>query len=207
RGREAFRRYGCTACHTVVGVSAGTIGPNLTHVGSRTTIAAGVLSNSAEDLARWIGDPPGVKPGAKMPKLPVPPQDPPALVASVTCIGRLRISAREVAFPRLDACSYWVFLLRGLFRSASGLLPNHPAPDAGWFGYANLTSREFSPGPNIEFWLLGLQILGVASLAAGFNFIVTILNLRAPGMKMMRLPVFSWMTLVTSFLIITAFPV
>src|SRR5205807_4910464 len=78
---------------------------------------------------------------------------------------------------------------------------------AGWFGYANLTSRQFSPGPNIDFWLLGLQILGISSLAAGFNFIVTILNLRAPGMKMMRLPVFSWMTLVTSFLIITAFPV
>jgi cytochrome c oxidase subunit I len=81
------------------------------------------------------------------------------------------------------------------------------APDAGWFGYANLTSKQYSPGPNIDFWLLGLQILGVSSLAAGFNFIVTILNLRAPGMKMMRLPVFSWMTLVTSFLIITAFPV
>jgi imidazolonepropionase-like amidohydrolase len=81
------------------------------------------------------------------------------------------------------------------------------APNGGWFGYANLTERQFSPGPNIDFWLLGLQILGVASLAGGFNFIVTILNLRAPGMKMMRLPVFSWMTLVTSFLIITAFPV
>src|SRR5260370_35750260 len=81
------------------------------------------------------------------------------------------------------------------------------APDAGWFGYANLTSRQYSPGPNIDFWMFGLQILGVSSLAAGFNFIVTILNMRAPGMRMMRLPVFCWMTLVTSFLIITAFPV
>src|SRR2546428_10598329 len=62
------------------------------------------------------------------------------------------------------------------------------APDAGWFGYANLTERQYSPGPNIDFWLLGLQILGVSSLAAGFNFVVTILNLRAPGLKMMRLP-------------------
>ncbi len=131
----------------------------------------------------------------------------PLSAAFFNYIVPLQIGARDVAFPRLNAFSYWVFLLGGLFLNASWLLPNHPAPDAGWFGYANLTSREFSPGPNIDFWLLGLQILGVASLAAGFNFIVTILNLRAPGMKMMRLPVFSWMTLVTSFLIITAFPV
>src|SRR5207247_1016135 len=80
------------------------------------------------------------------------------------------------------------------------------APDAGWFGYANLTERQYSPGPNIDFWLLGLQILGISSLAAGFNFVVTILNLRAPGLKRMRLPPFSWMTLVTNFLILTAFP-
>jgi cytochrome c oxidase subunit I len=126
----------------------------------------------------------------------------------------LQIGARDVAFPRLNAFSYWVFLLGGLFLNASfvagplfGAGTFSVAPDGGWFGYANLTSKQFSPGPNIDFWLLGLQILGIASLAAGFNFIVTILNLRAPGMKMMRLPVFSWMTLVTQFLVITAFPV
>jgi len=126
----------------------------------------------------------------------------------------LQIGARDVAFPRLNAFSYWVFLLGGLFLNASfvagplfGAGRLSVAPDGGWFGYANLTSKQFSPGPNIDFWLLGLQILGIASLAAGFNFIVTILNLRAPGMKMMRLPVFSWMTLVTQFLVITAFPV
>ena len=126
----------------------------------------------------------------------------------------LQIGARDVAFPRLNAFSYWVFLLGGLFLNASfvagplfGAGHLSVAPDAGWFGYANLTSRQFSPGPNVDFWLLGLQILGIASLAAGFNFIVTILNMRAPGMKLMRLPVFSWMTLVTQFLVITAFPV
>jgi len=126
----------------------------------------------------------------------------------------LQIGARDVAFPRLNAFSYWVFLLGGLFLNASfvagplfGAGRLSVAPDGGWFGYANLTSKQFSPGPNIDFWLLGLQILGIASLAAGFNFIVTILNMRAPGMKMMRLPVFSWMTLVTQFLVITAFPV
>ncbi len=126
----------------------------------------------------------------------------------------LQIGARDVAFPRLNAFSYWVFLLGGLFLNASfvagplfGTGTLSVAPDAGWFGYANLTSRQFSPGPNIDFWVLGLQILGIASLAAGFNFIVTILNMRAPGMKLMRLPVFTWMSLVTQFLVITAFPV
>src|SRR5205809_754732 len=126
----------------------------------------------------------------------------------------LQIGARDVAFPRLNAFSYWVFLFGGLFLNASwfvgplfhaGIL--NVAPNGGSVGYANLTERQYSPGPNIDFWVLGLQILGISSLAAGFNFIVTILNMRAPGMKMMRLPVFTWMTLVTQFLIITAFPV
>jgi len=78
-------------------------------------------------------------------------------------------------------------------------------PDQGWYGYAPLTERLFS-GREIDFWALGLQVLGVASMAGAFNFIVTILNLRAPGMTMMRLPIFSWSTLITSVLIIMAFP-
>ena len=117
----------------------------------------------------------------------------------------LMVGARDVAFPRLNALSYWIFLFGGLFLNASFLF--HAAPDAGWFGYANLTAKQFSAGQNIDFWVLGLQILGVSSLIAGFNFIVTILNMRAPGMTLMRLPVFVWMTLVTQFLIILAFPV
>jgi cytochrome c oxidase subunit 1 len=117
----------------------------------------------------------------------------------------LQIGARDVAFPRLNAFSYWVFLAGGLFLNASWLVG--AAPDTGWFGYANLTTRQFSPGPNVDFWVIGLQILGVASLAAAFNFITTILNMRAPGMRMMRMPVFSWMVLVTQILVATAFPV
>jgi cytochrome c oxidase subunit 1 len=93
-----------------------------------------------------------------------------------------------VAFPRLNAFSYWVFLLGGLFLNASFLFG--AAPDTGWYGYANLTSRQFSPGPNVDFWNMGLQILGVASLAAAVNFFVTIVNMRAPGMTMMRMPMF-----------------
>ena len=117
----------------------------------------------------------------------------------------LQIGARDVAFPRLNAFSYWVFLFGGLFMNASFLFG--AAPNGGWFGYANLTSSAYSPGLNIDFWVLGLQILGVASIAAGINFIVTILNMRAPGMTLMRIPVFTWMSLVTQFLIVTAFPV
>ena len=138
----------------------------------------------------------------------------PLSAAFFNYIVPLQIGARDVAFPRLNAFSYWVFLLGGLFLNASfvagplfGSATLSVAPDAGWFGYANLTSRQYSPGPNVDFWVLGLQILGIASLAAGFNFIVTILNMRAPGMRLMRLPAFTWMTLVTQFLVITAFPV
>ncbi len=126
----------------------------------------------------------------------------------------LQIGARDVAFPRLNAFSYWLFLLGGLFMNFSfvagplfGIDSLSVAPDGGWFGYLNLTSRQYSPGPNIDFWVIGLQILGVASLAAGFNFITTIINMRAPGMKMMRMPVFTWMAFVTQFVIVTAFPV
>jgi cytochrome c oxidase subunit 1 len=117
----------------------------------------------------------------------------------------LMIGARDVAFPRLNAFSYWVFLAGGLYLNASFLFG--AAPDTGWYGYANLTSRQFSPGPNADFWNMGLQILGVASLAAAVNFFVTIVNLRAPGMTMMRMPMFVWMSFITQILLLLAFPV
>jgi cytochrome c oxidase subunit I len=117
----------------------------------------------------------------------------------------LQIGARDVAFPRLNAFSYWVFLGGGLLVNISFLF-NSP-PDAGWFGYAPLTVKQYSPGLNQDFWVLGLQILGVASLAAAFNFLVTIVNMRCPGMTLMRMPLFTWMTFVTSFLLVLAFPV
>ena len=117
----------------------------------------------------------------------------------------LMIGARDVAFPRLNAFSYWVFLFGAVFINLSFFFGG--APNTGWFGYSNLTSTQYAPGHGVDFWAAGLQILGIASLAAAFNFIVTILNLRAPGMKMMRMPPFVWMTLVTAFLIILAFPV
>ncbi|PYM56998.1 MAG: cytochrome ubiquinol oxidase subunit I, partial [Candidatus Rokuibacteriota bacterium] len=116
----------------------------------------------------------------------------------------LQIGARDVAFPRLNALSYWVFLSGALFLHSSFLAGS--IPDAGWFGYANLTTRQFSPGSHVDFWMLGLQILGLSSLMAGFNFIVTIINMRAPGMTLMRLPLFIWMSFVVQFLVVLAFP-
>ena len=117
----------------------------------------------------------------------------------------LQIGARDVAFPRMNAFSYWVFLFGGLFINVSWLVG--AAPNAGWFGYAPLTTMQFSPGLNQDFWVLGLQILGASSLIASFNFITTIINMRAPGMSMMRMPLFTWNALVVQFLILLSFPV
>jgi cytochrome c oxidase subunit 1 len=116
----------------------------------------------------------------------------------------LMIGARDVAFPRLNALSYWVFLFGSLFMYSSFLVG--APPDGGWFGYPPLTGRGFSE-ISIDFWVLGLQILGVASMMAGINFITTIFNMRAPGMTLMRMPVFIWMVLIVQFLVVLAFPI
>jgi cytochrome c oxidase subunit I len=129
----------------------------------------------------------------------------PIAVALFNYIVPLQIGARDVAFPRLNALSYWIFLLGALFMNFSFALG--AAPNAAWTGYANLTSRQFSPGLNMDFWALGLQVLGVASIMGGVNFITTIINMRAPGMRLMRMPLFTWMAFITSFLIVTALPV
>ena len=117
----------------------------------------------------------------------------------------LMIGARDVAFPRLNAFSYWVFLAGGLMLNWGWLSGESPA--AGWFAYANLTDTTYSPDGGLDFYVLGLAVLGVSSTAAALNFIVTIINMRAPGMTLMRMPLFIWMTLVTMFLVVTAFPV
>ncbi|MBR9989143.1 MAG: cytochrome c oxidase subunit I [Gemmatimonadetes bacterium] len=129
----------------------------------------------------------------------------PMAVAMFNYIVPLQIGARDVAFPRLNALSYWIFLFGAIFMNFSFLLG--AAPNGGWFGYAPLTSTQYGPGLNIDFWALGLQALGVASIMGGVNFVTTIIQLRAPGMRLMRMPLFTWMTLFTSFLLITALPV
>ncbi|MEY2565737.1 MAG: cytochrome c oxidase subunit [Actinomycetota bacterium] len=117
----------------------------------------------------------------------------------------LMIGARDVAFPRLNAFSYWTFLFGALLLNSSWLLGG--APNGGWFGYAPQTSIVFSPGHNIDFWIFGLLILGISSTVGAVNFVVTIVNLRAPGMTLLRMPLFVWMTLVTVFLLLFAMPI
>ena len=117
----------------------------------------------------------------------------------------LQIGARDVAFPRLNALSYWLFLFGALLLNSSFIFGG--APDTGWFAYANLTASTYSPGDAMDFFALGMLVLGVSSLAAALNFIITILNMRAPGMTLMRMPVFTWMTLVVSFLLVFALPI
>jgi cytochrome c oxidase subunit 1 len=129
----------------------------------------------------------------------------PMAVAFFNYVVPLQIGARDVAFPRMNALSYWVYLFGGLYLNASFLFG--AAPNTSWVGYSNLTSLQFAPGHNVDFWLLGITILGTSSIMGGVNFITTIINLRAPGMKLMRMPLFTWMTLVTSFLLVTALPV
>ena len=116
----------------------------------------------------------------------------------------LMIGARDVAFPRLNAFSYWTFLFGSLLLNLSFFVGS--PPDAGWFGYANLTSKQYNPGMGIDFWLLSVQIMGIASIASAVNFTVTILNMRAPGMSLMRMPLFVWMALIVQVLMLLAFP-
>jgi cytochrome c oxidase subunit I len=115
----------------------------------------------------------------------------------------LQLGARDVAFPRLNAFSYWVYLFGGIFLYSSFFLGG--APNGGWFGYAPLSTA--TPGLNMSFYAVGLQILGISSLAASVNFITTILNMRAPGMTFMRMPMFIWMSLVVNFLLLFSLPI
>src|ERR687893_342753 len=117
----------------------------------------------------------------------------------------LMIGARDVAFPRLNAFSYWVFLCGGLFLY-SGVLLGEIAGN-GWFNYAPNSEILYSPGHGIDFWTIALQITGIASLVGAVNLIVTCLNMRAPGMKLLRMPIFTWMALVSQFLLLFAIPV
>src|SRR5690606_16408878 len=95
------------------------------------------------------------------------------------CIPLL-IGARDVAFPMLNAFSYWMFLTGGIFLTSSWLLGG--ASDAGWYGYPTYSLAEYNPGFGVDFWVIGLLLTGIGTLVSGFNFIVTILNMRAPGM-------------------------
>jgi cytochrome c oxidase subunit I len=133
----------------------------------------------------------------------------PLAVAFGNYLIPLQIGARDVAFPRLNAFGYWVVLFGGIFLYSSFFLGG--APNGGWFGYTPLTSSSISagflPGRGPDFWTVGLVMLGIGSTTSAINFIVTVLNLRAPGMTLMRMPMFTWMMLVVAFLTLFAIPI
>lgn len=126
----------------------------------------------------------------------------PLLFALMNAVVPIQIGARDVAFPFLNALGFWLFFFGGLFLNCSWFLGG--APDAGWTSYASLSLE--SPGHGIDFYLLGLQVSGFGTLISGINFLVTIVNMRAPGMTYMRMPMFTWATFVASALILFAFP-
>lgn len=115
----------------------------------------------------------------------------------------LQVGARDVAFPRMNTLSLWTFFFGAITLNLAWFWK---APALGWVGYAPLSSNDYMPDIGPNFWIVALQILGIASMVGSFNFITTVINMRAPGMKMMRMPLFVWMTFVTSFLIILSFP-
>ena len=108
----------------------------------------------------------------------------------------LLLGSRDMAFPRLNAFSYWIFLLAGLFLYAS--FPLGRAPDAGWFNYVPYASLAFNPGINIDVYALGMILLGISTTVGSINFIVTLLRTRAPGMSINRVPIMIWGTLTAS---------
>jgi cytochrome c oxidase subunit 1 len=128
----------------------------------------------------------------------------PAAAAFTNYFLPLLIGARDVAFPRLNALSYWIYIFGGLFLTISFFLGG--APDGGWFGYAPL-STEVKEIVRMDYWALGVQILGLASLLSSINFIATIFTMRAPGMTLMRMPVYAWMALVVAFLLLFSLPI
>jgi cytochrome c oxidase subunit I len=116
----------------------------------------------------------------------------------------LMIGARDMAFPRVNALSYWTFLLAGIFLYSSFLVGQ--APDGGWFAYVPMTARAYSPGLNIDFYTLGLIYLGMSTTIGAVNFIATFFTVRAPGMSLNRVPIILWGTLTVSFLIVFFMP-
>jgi len=117
----------------------------------------------------------------------------------------LMLGTRDVAFPFLNSVSLWLFVAGMILVNVSLVLGGFSP--GGWLGYPPLTELAYSPGPGVDYWIWALQIAGIGSLLSGINFLVTILKKRAPGMTMMKMPIFAWSVLVTTLLIIFAFPI
>jgi cytochrome c oxidase subunit I len=130
----------------------------------------------------------------------------PLFFAFANLIMPLQIGAPDVAFPRLNAFSYWLFLFGSLL-AVSGFLTPGGAADFGWTAYAPLSDAVNSPGAGANLWIVGLAVSGLGTILGAVNFTATIVSLRAPGMTLFQMPIFTWNTLVTSILILLAFPI
>jgi cytochrome c oxidase subunit I len=129
----------------------------------------------------------------------------PLFVGFANVIMPLQIGAADVAFPRLNMLSYWLYLF-GSLMAFGGFLSPGGAASFGWTVYAPLSNSQYSPGIGSDLWLIGLAISGVGTILGGVNFITTIFTMRAPGMTMFRMSIFSWNVLLTSILVLLAFP-
>ncbi|MDQ1696706.1 MAG: cytochrome c oxidase subunit, partial [Frankiaceae bacterium] len=130
----------------------------------------------------------------------------PLFVGFANVIIPLQIGSPDVAFPRLNMLSYWFFLFGSLIVMSGFLTPGGWA-DFGWYAYAPLNDALHSPGVGADLWVMGLALSGFGTILGGVNFVTTILCMRAPGMTMFRMPIFTWNILVTSILVLVAFPV
>jgi len=130
----------------------------------------------------------------------------PLFVGFANCIMPLQIGAPDVAFPRLNMFSYWLFLFGGL-TVVSGFLVPGGAASFGWFAYTPLSDAVRSPGLGGDLWVMGLWMVGMGTILGAVNFVTTIFCMRAPGMTMFRMPIFTWNILVTSLLVLIAFPI
>ncbi|MFF2091562.1 cytochrome c oxidase subunit I [Paenibacillus sp. NPDC058174] len=128
----------------------------------------------------------------------------PMLFALMNAIVPLQIGARDVAFPFVNALGFWTFFFGAVLLNVSWFAGS--APEAGWTAYAPLAGTTYSPGHGMDYYVIGLQIAGIGTLIGGINFLVTIINMRAPGMTFMRMPMFTWASFITSALILFAFP-
>ena len=114
------------------------------------------------------------------------------------------LGSRDLAFPRLSALGWWCYLFGGLIILAA--LVAGVAPDGGWFMYTPLSSKTYSPGINADVWLLGVTFVEISALAAAIEITVTILRMRAPGMKLTQMPLFAWYMLGTTAMMLVGFP-
>ena len=135
----------------------------------------------------------------------------PILLGSANYLVPLMIGTRDMAFPRLNAFGFWLFLLGGLllyfsYFGGQGLYGMGSAPDVGWFAYAPLTERTFSRGHSTDYWILGLLVSGFGSIATGINLVATTLCMRCKGMSLMKMPLFVWIMLIDAILIVVAMP-